>query len=592
MISLALFLGLLGLVPALSGALLLLCHKMLPRYVAPAWCVVVLLFCLAVVVLLIRLLSFGDAIPVTAFAPEGARWLQLSYQVDAFNVFSALVIGVLASALATLLIGIEPAQSDSEQAGSDQTAANQGQRGQRSRTWQAGALLIGLGAIFTLIFANSALWLAAGWGLVSLCALALNSQGHTRRQRVLLLATPCISALVLYLSLLPVITSSPDQRLDLLSGLGRLPFWAAVVMLVALLAPGVVLLSQQAIAGKAPLRPAGMAQGAVFALMASPATFTVFARLAPLIAGPGAVLPGTGSTGWLAFSLVTVWICALLALCAALLAFRLAQRASLPLFLSIQLVSWMLAGVAVTGAAALNGALLLKLLRLLALGALLLAGGRKPTQPILSGSWWLAALALSALPFFPAFSAAWLITSGAVAAGPAWVAAAGVNWLTLLVITLAIFRVGSAESPARGEGASTGVISLAELATSFLLFVLAVLSLVAGIAPEVVVGYFTGPAASALPVISSQLAGVEATPVGLITPFGAWLPGIFWILLVALLLPGLLARRPARQAAALPPFLGGEAAPEEAQPPVAGAENGADLASTSEQDREASSAHP
>ncbi len=591
MISLALLLGLLGLVPALSGVLLLLCQKVLPRAVVLAWCVAVLLFCLAAVVLLIRLLSFGDAIPVTAFAPEGARWFQLSYQVDAFNVFSALVIGVLASALAALLIGIEPAQSDSEQAASDQTAANQGQRGQHSRTWQAGMLLIGLGAIFTLIFANSAFWLVAGWGVLGLGALALNSQGHTRRHRVLLLAAPCISALALYLSLLPVITSSPDQRLDLLSGSGRLPLWAALLMLLALLAPGVVLLAQQAIAGKVPLRPAGMAQGAVFALMASPATFTVFARLALLIAGPGAVLPGIGSPGWLAFSLVTVWCCAGLSLCAAFLAFRRAQRASLPLFLSIQLVSWMLAGVAVTGAAALNGALLLKLLRLLALGALLLAGGRKPAQPILSASWWLAALALSALPFFPAFSAAWLITSGAVAAGPAWVAAAGVNWLALLVITLAILRVGSAELPARVEGASVGGTSLAELASSFLLFVLAVLSLVVGIAPEVGVGYFTGPAAAALPVISSQLAGIEATPVGLITPFGSWLPGIFWILLVALLLLGLLATRPARQAAALPPFLGGEDEPREAQPPVARTEQGSDLTSTSGQERKASSAH-
>jgi hypothetical protein len=578
MISLALVLGLLGLVPALSGVLLLLCQKVLPRYVAPAWCVAVLLFCLAVVALLIRLLSFGDSIPVTAFAPEGwARWFQLSYLVDAFNVFSALVIGVLASGLAALLIWIEPSHGESEQQDTMQ---------RHSRTWQTGVLLIALGAIFTLIFANSALWLVLGWGLVGLCAFLLNSQGKARRQSLLLLAMPCISALVLYLSLLPIITASPDQRLDLLSGLGREPFWAALLMLLALLTPGAALLVQQAVPAKAPPRPAGMAQSAAFALMASPATFTVFARLALLIAGPGAVLPGTGSTGWLAFSLVTVWGCAALALGAALLGFRLAERASLPLFLSIQLTAWMLPGVAITGAAALNGALLLKLLRLLALGALLLAGGRKPAQPIVNSSWWLAALALSALPFFPAFSAVWLITSGAIAAGPAWVAGTGVNWLALLLATLAIFRAGGAEVPAGEAEPPPSTTSQAEPGPSFLLFVLALLTLVMGIAPEVAVSFFTGPAAAALPVISSQLAGVQATPVGLVTPFGPWLPGIFWILLVALSLLMLLVTRPARQASILPPFLGGE------DEPAAENTNGGAGASASAQEREASSAHP
>jgi formate hydrogenlyase subunit 3/multisubunit Na+/H+ antiporter MnhD subunit len=423
-------------------------------------------------------------------------------------------------------------------------------------------LLIGLGAIFTLIFANSAFWLVLGWGVLVLCAQALHSQGWPRRQALTLLATPCLAAVVLYLALLPAITSLPDQRLDLLSGLGRELFWAALLMLAALLAPAVVLLAQQAIAGKAPPHPAGMAQSAAYALMASPASFTVFALLALLIAGPGAVTPGTGSTGWLAFSLVTLWGGGLLALWAALLAFRQAERATLPLFLSIQLVSWMLAGVAITGTAALNGALLLKLLRLLALGALL-AGGQKSTQPIARVSWWLAALALGALPFFPAFSGAWLITAGAIAAGPAWVAGSGVNWLALLLATLAIFRVGSA---AHAVGTQAGeappgapASSLAESGANVLLFVLALLAVVVGVAPEAVVSLFTNSAAIALPVISSSLAGVQATPVGLVTPFGAWLPGVLWIVLVALLLLGLLATRQPRQATAPPPFLGGEA---------------------------------
>lgn len=579
MISLALFLGLLGLIPALSGALFLLCQKVLPRAVVLIWGALVLLACLAIVVLLIRLLSFGDTIPVTAFAPQGwARWLQLSYLVDAFNVFSALVIGVLASALVALLVWMEPVQGE---------AAQPGTLPRHRRVWQAGVLLIGLGAIFTLIFANSAFWLVLGWGVLGLCAAALYTQGQPRRQSFVLLAAPCVSALILYCSLLPAIASVPDQRLDLLSGLGREPFWAALVMLIALLAPGVVLLVQQTTLGQAPARPAAMSQSAAFALMASPATFTVFARLALLVAGPGAVLPGTGSTGWIAFSLVVVWGSALLSLWAAALAFRLARRASLPLFLSVQLLSWMFVGVAVTGTAALNGALLLKLLRLLALGTLLLAGGRKPTQPVLRLCWWLAALALGALPFFPTFSAAWLITSGAVAAGPAWVAGAGVGWLALLLVTLALFRVGSTEPTVGAESSAPGTTSQAEPGPSFLLFVLAVLTVVLGIAPEIAVSLFTNAAAASLPVISSPLAGVQATPVGLLTPFGSWLPGVFWILLVALALLGLLATRSARQAAAPPPFLGGEAGPA-----ADDTETEADLTSTSEQERETFSAHP
>src|SRR5262249_28075336 len=130
-------------------------------------------------------------------------------------------------------------------------------------------LLIGLGAIFTLTFANSALWLVLGWGVLGLCALALQSQGQARRTTLIMLATPCLATVVLYFSLLPAITSTPDQRLDLLSGLGREPFWAALLMLAALLAPAVVLLAQQAISGKAPPQTAGMAQSAAYVLMAS-----------------------------------------------------------------------------------------------------------------------------------------------------------------------------------------------------------------------------------------------------------------------------------------------------------------------------------
>jgi formate hydrogenlyase subunit 3/multisubunit Na+/H+ antiporter MnhD subunit len=558
MISLALLLGLLGLIPAASGLILLLGARWLSRLAAALWCGVVLLSSLAVVLFLISLLLYGDTIQATLFAPAGwARWLQLSYQVDAFNVFSALVIGVLASGVAAIIVAIEPAPSDFQQEG-EKSDTDQRYIGHQRQTWQIGMLLVALGAIFTLIFANCALWLVLGWGVVGCCAVLLYIQGYTRRRALLLVAVPCAASIILYLALLPAITTLDDKRLDLLNGLGREPFWAALIMLAALLTPAVVLLAQQATRTPAP-RPAGMGQSAVYALMAAPATFTIFARLAPLIAGPGVVLPGTGSLGWRAFSLVTIWAVAILALAAALLALRAAQRATLPMFLSIQLLSWMLAGVVVTGTAALNGSLMMKLLRLLALGALLLAGGRKPAQPILSLSWWLAALALSGLPFSAGFSSAWLITSGAMVAGPAWVAGTGLNWLALLLVTLAIVRIGAASET--GAEAPQAALGRAGQGPSFLFFLLALLALALGIAPEVAVNLFTGPAANVLPVIASSapIASVQTNPLGLLTAPGIWLPGLFWLLtLVLLLLCGLLTR-PAHQPASIPVFMGGEA---------------------------------
>ncbi len=558
MISLALLLGLLGLIPAASGLILLLGARWLSRLAAALWCGVVLLSSLAVVLFLISLLLYGDTIQATLFAPAGwARWLQLSYQVDAFNVFSALVIGVLASGVAAIIVAIEPAPSDFQQEG-EKSDTDQRHIGHQRQTWQIGMLLVALGAIFTLIFANCALWLVLGWGVVGCCAVLLYIQGYTRRRALLLVAVPCAAAIILYLALLPAITTLDDKRLDLLNGLGREPFWAALIMLAALLTPAVVLLAQQATRTPAP-RPAGMGQSAVYALMAAPATFTIFARLAPLIAGPGVVLPGTGSLGWRAFSLVTTWAVAILALAAALLALRAAQRATLPMFLSIQLLSWMLAGVVVTGTAALNGSLMMKLLRLLALGALLLAGGRKPAQPILSLSWWLAALALSGLPFSAGFSSAWLITSGAMVAGPAWVAGTGLNWLALLLVTLAIVRIGAASET--GAEAPQAALGRAGQGPSFLFFLLALLALALGIAPEVAVNLFTGPAANVLPVIASSapIASVQTNPLGLLTAPGIWLPGLFWLLtLVLLLLCGLLTR-PAHQPASILVFMGGEA---------------------------------
>jgi formate hydrogenlyase subunit 3/multisubunit Na+/H+ antiporter MnhD subunit len=560
MISLAFLLGLLGLVPAVSGVILMLGARWLSRRVAAIWYGTVLIFSLVVVLFLARLLAYGDTIQATAFAPSGwARWLQLSYQVDAFNIFSALVVGVLATAVAAVLIAVEPAQVGPQQL-EEQRAGLQGHVGRQSRIWQAGVLLIALGAVFTLIFANSALWLVLGWGLAGLCAFTLYIQGQTRRHALILLAVPCVSAIILYLAVLPAITTLDDKRLDLLNGLGREPFWAAIIMLATLLAPGAALLIQQAMPAQALPRPAGMSQSAIFVLMTSPATFTSFARLAPLIAGPGVVAPGAGTPGWRAFSLVIVWAVAALALAAALLALRQAERASLPLFLSIQLLSWMFAGIAITGTAALNGALMFKLLRLLALGALLLAGGRKSAQPLLRTSWWLAALALSGLPFAAGFSSAWLITSGAVAAGPAWVAGTGINWLALLLVTLAIVRAGSAE-PDASATTPPGAISRADPGPSFLLFLLALLALALGIAPEVAVNFFTGPAASSLPVISSNAAGasVQTNPLGLLSATGAWLPGLFWLLALVLIAFCLLLTQHTRQPAASPPFMGGEA---------------------------------
>lgn len=560
MISLALLVGLLGLVPAASGAIFMLAGQRLPRLMATIWCGLVLLFCLIVVLYFISLLGYGQTIPATAFMPNGwARWLQLSYQVDAFNVFSALVIGVLASAVAALLIAIEPAHVGPQQQG-EQQAEQQKHITRQERTWQTGVLLICLGAIFTVIFANSALWIALGWGLAGLCALALYIQGQTYTWAAILLATPVVSAIILYLALLPASSARSDKRLDLLNGLEREPLWAAIIMLLALLAPGTILLIQQAFSSKTP-RPASLSQSAAYALMASPATFTAFSRLALLIAGPGSVRPGAGSVSWQAFSLVTVWIVSALGLAAALLALRHAERASLPLFLSIQLLAWMFLAIAITGAAALNGALMLKLLRFLALGALLLVGGRKPTQPLLSISWWLAALSLSAFPFFATFSSAWLVTANAITAGPAWVAGAGVSWLALLLATLAIVRAGGKAPVTVGGELPPSATSQAETGSSFLVFLLALLALVTGIAPEVVVKFFTSPAALVLPVISSSLpsATVQTSPLGLIAGAGHWLPGLFWLLALVLLALILLLTRHERQATSTSPFLGGEA---------------------------------
>lgn len=565
MISLAFLLELLGLVPVASGVILILGARVLSRFVAAIWCGVVLLFSLLVVLFLVGLLAYGDTIQSTAFAPTGwARWLQLSYQVDSFNIFSALVVGVLASAVAAVLLALEPAHAERQQR-EQQAEHHIPIIGLRNRTWQAGVLLLALGAVFTAIFANSPLWVVVGWGLTGLCAFRLALLGQPRRRALILLATPCIAAIILYLSLLPAISTLADQRLDVLNGLGREPFWAALIMLAALLAPGVALLIQQGLAAN-PSRPAGMSQSAIYVLMASPVTFTVFARLALLIAGPGEVTPGAGFFGWQAFSRVIIWACAALALSAAWLAMRVAPRASLPIFLSIQLLCWMFASVAVTGTAALNGALLFKLLRFLALGALLLAGARKPAQPILNVCWWLAALALGALPFAAGFSSAWLVTSGAIAAGPTWIAGVGVNWLALLLVTLVIVRVGGAEpSPATAVSPSRANGQI-ELFSSFLMVVLALLALAMGIAPEVAVNFFTSPAANALPVIASQApgAGIQTNQIGLLSATGAWLPGLFWLLALVLLLLCFFLTRRARQPASAPSFMGGAAEAERA----------------------------
>jgi hypothetical protein len=132
-------------------------------------------------------------------------------------------------------------------------------------------LLLVLGAVFLAIFSNSALWNVMGWSLAGLGAFILAGQGQTRKLTMLLLAAPCVAGIILYLSLLPAISTHADQRMDLLNGLGREPFWAAVIMLAGLLTPDAALLTLQATAASAS-RPAGMSRSAASTLMASPIT--------------------------------------------------------------------------------------------------------------------------------------------------------------------------------------------------------------------------------------------------------------------------------------------------------------------------------
>jgi hypothetical protein len=144
------------------------------------------------------------------------------------------------------------------------------------------------------------------------------------------------------------------------------------------------------------------------------------------------------------------------------------------------------------------------------------------------------------------------------------VAGAGVSWLALLLATLAIVRAG-------GKEPTSGATTHADTGPGFLVFLLALLALVTGIAPEVVVKFFTGPAASALSVISSSLpsATVQTSPLGLIAGAGHWLPGLFWLLALVLLALILLLTRHERQAAGIAPFLGGEAEAEYASDTIA-----------------------
>lgn len=450
--------------------------------------------------------------------------------------------------------------------------------------WRGAGLALVLGAAaLTGIFADSLVLMGIAWIVAVALAwgigeAATDADQLDRPGLVISLVGP---ALWLVVMLFAAHAANAMRLLDLM---GRTPLntFECILLAIAFALAGGAYPAIAWVRRRAALAtPAGIA---ALTMLVLPAVLYVAARTYAIAADGlnrwpiiGAAPQGSGApppiTAGIAFALlgaVTVVISGLLAVG------RRDARALLAL-LAVAQVGWGLVGLGAGGATALLGVVALLATAVLGLGAMiasLVAGGvlttdiepeadgprpvGTPLRPLPLAAWSIGALSLIGAPLLAGFAPRQLIAAGVLQATGLNIPLGAICWAGDALLALALLRVTApalAESGAALQSRFGGLLAGATVA-DLPAALLALVALLAGIFPGLLLGLYAGVASA--PLLASGAVGSLPTANALGYTVGPtqWLSGVAW-LAVAIVALGVIVLQPGAGRVSAPIFRGG-----------------------------------
>jgi formate hydrogenlyase subunit 3/multisubunit Na+/H+ antiporter MnhD subunit len=591
-LSLTLFFGLIALAPVVCGAIAyaLALAGRANRGAALALGVVGAAIPAVALLFVIPAMALGDPLAIQPFGRGKGfgQWIVPTFRIDPLALFCGMGITLLVTPL-LLWLTLGSATSPAQHADVAEPATSAQMPAANAR---AVGLILALEsvALFTL-FADSLVIFAIAWLLVvaatwALGEVATDTPSLDWAGLAAMAIGPVVWLLVMFAPAIPVGTA----RWLALIGRGTFTPLVCVLLMLALAVAGGAYPALAWVRRRAALSgPVGLA---AVALVALPATLYAAGRTFTVAAGTGthwpyfvagaqadaAPAPVTVGVVAVALGALTVGVAGLLALG------RRDARALIALIATAQ-VGWGLVAVGLGQPSSLTGLVALLLSMALGIGAVIaasVAGGAliddmEVVEPEADGprpvgaplrlvpllTWLVGAVTLLGVPLFAGYGPRQLISQAGLQVGGLTVPLVGVCWCGDALIGLALLR---AVAPA-----FQSALSGAPQAPRFILAdvpgaVLALLAVLAGLFPGVVLQTVVTAAAESLAVPTAFATQVHARAIGYDTSLAQWPSTLAWIALAALTVM-LLAALPASARVPAEVWRGGqdEPAPEGAE---------------------------
>lgn len=617
-LSLTLFIAIVTLAPAILGILVfaLGLAGYATRRLALALAIVGAIVPVVGVPLLASQVAFGYPVAVRPFGLGSGfgAWVLPTYRLDTFAVFAAMGVAYVVLPLLLWLCFAQRAQpnddvdvedaADAVEAPADPAGAPAAASSADPKTspafdwhtfiglddivapqlWRGVGLSLILGtAALTGIFADSLVLLGVAWIVAVALAWgvgeAATDPDHLDRTGLLVsLIGPVLWLVVI---LIAARAAGAPRLLDLI---GRTPLnvFECIVLAVAFALAGGAYPAIAWMRRRAALAtPAGIA---ALTMLMLPAVLYIAARTYvvaadglnrwPLIgAAPQSSTAPPPITAGIAFSVlgaVTVAVCGLLAVG------RRDARALLAL-LAVAQVGWGLVGIGAGEVTALLGVVVLLATAVLGLGAMiasLVVGGAlttdiepesdgprpvgTPLQPLALAAWSIGAVTLIGAPLLAGFAPRQLIAAGVLQAAGLNIPLGAICWAGDALLALALLRATAPALAESGAALTSGFGSVLAGATVADLpaTLLAVVALLMGIFPGLLLGLYAGVATHPLLVNGSVESVLKANALGYTAGPTQWLSGLGWLALV-IVSAAVIALLPGTGRAVAPIFRGG-----------------------------------
>jgi formate hydrogenlyase subunit 3/multisubunit Na+/H+ antiporter MnhD subunit len=461
--------------------------------------------------------------------------------------------------------------------------------------WAGMALALGLlSAAFSLVFADSVIWLGISWVVVAALAWALGELGSEPSGLDWLSLTLMVAGPVLWIGAMYLIANQLGfTRISDLMGLGGAGVGNTLIVIATVaIAAGSWPLNgwvRRRVIVSPPVGVAAVTLVALpIALFAGIRTYSALQNAVSLLPTIGTVTPPiTVGLLWVILGALTVAICGVQAL-------GKRDTRSLVSFLALSQVGWGLIALGVSRPAGILGVVVLLATMVFGLAAMIAsstAGGTLAPDIEADGAgshpfgfelrpanvavWMIGALSLVGAPLFGGFVAQQMITTGAIRAAQIVIPLVGLAWAGDALLALALLRaVAPAFAAARVHEPSVEVVTAAETEALVAVdegveeniaveeaeavvpespsarpapltwmeapgVVYALLAIVIGAVPGLLLAFNAVAASESITQSLAVSTTLSYGPTGYTLPPGQWLPGLVWI--AALILGGIMA---------------------------------------------------